>query len=616
MKARLKLFPTVLALIFLLSVFSLGAAADVKYDAHDVEKFRAFLEETDADGVTNGSKINALYDPDDPSTWTGEGFSEYKSGVNWNEDGRAAAFYCARDDNESVVYGDFDVSGCDALEYVDIYGAAIESANFDGCTSLSELTMCYPEVPLEQIDLSANTALTRIILSYNALTELDLSGSPNLAYLWVENNKLSRLDLSANPNLTRLVARDNNLTELDLSGSPNLTYLSVEGNKLPRLDLSANPNLTQLVAKDNNLTELDLSGSPNLIQLFVEDNNLTELDISNNMKLITIICERNSIKEIDLTGHSELIELRCNYNELTALNTSECPELIYLQFNYNNIGSIDLSQNLKLISLDCGGNSLTELDVSGLTGLWKIECWENELTSLDLRDTGIQILYCFDNMLEQILFPGNPNVLWLNCKNNRLSSLDVENMPNLYGFDGDGNLFEELLISLNSDDFSCIGNPMRHLSVRHSSGSFELFVEGNGTIGAYYNYELMKYIARAEAGDGETFLGWYDENGNLASETADYALDSADSTLYARFSVSGEPTPTPSAPVIDPTEAPVGPTQAPVDPTQAPVDPTQAPADPDDPTPPTTGAVSLIYIGLAVAAGGASAMLLRRKSGR
>ena len=545
MKARLKLFPTVLALIFLLSVFSLGAAADVKYDAHDVEKFRAFLEETDADGVTNGSKINALYDPDDPSTWTGEGFSEYKSGVNWNEDGRAAAFYCARDDNESVVYGDFDVSGCDALEYVDIYGAAIESANFDGCTSLSELTMCYPEVPLEQIDLSANTALTRIILSYNALTELDLSGSPNL------------------------------------------TYLSVEGNKLPRLDLSANPNLTQLVAKDNNLTELDLSGSPNLIQLFVEDNNLTELDISNNMKLITIICERNSIKEIDLTGHSELIELRCNYNELTALNTSECPELIYLQFNYNNIGSIDLSQNLKLISLDCGGNSLTELDVSGLTGLWKIECWENELTSLDLRDTGIQILYCFDNMLEQILFPGNPNVLWLNCKNNRLSSLDVENMPNLYGFDGDGNLFEELLISLNSDDFSCIGNPMRHLSVRHSSGSFELFVEGNGTIGAYYNYELMKYIARAEAGDGETFLGWYDENGNLASEAADYALDSADSALYARFSVN----------VIDPTEEPADP-------------------DPDDPTPPTAGTISLICIGLAVAAGGASAMLLRRKSGR
>ena len=128
---------------------------------------------------------------------------------------------------------------------------------------------------------------------------------------------------------------------------------------------------------------------------------------------------------------------------------------------------------------------------------------------------------------------------------------------------------------------------MRHLSVRHSSGSFELFVEGNGTIGAYYNYELMKYIARAEAGDGETFLGWYDENGNLASEAADYALDSADSALYARFSVN----------VIDPTEEPADP-------------------DPDDPTPPTAGTISLICIGLAVAAGGASAMLLRRKSGR
>ena len=554
MKTRLKLFPTVLALIFLLSVFSLGAAADVKYDAHDVEKFRAFLEETDADGVTNGSKINALYDPNDPSTWTGEGFSEYKSGVNWNEDGRAAAFYCASYDN-GVVYGDFDVSNCDALEYVYIYGAAIESVNFDGCTSLSELTMCYPEVPLEQIDLSGNTALTSIILNDNALMELDLSGNTDLTHLFVEGN---------------------------------------------------------------NLTGLDLSGNPNLTHLFVDDNDLTELDISNNMKLVHIMCERNSIKEIDLTGHSELVDLYCNYNELTALNTSECPELIYLQFNYNNIESIDLSQNPEITSLGCAGNGLTELNVSGLTELWEIACQENELTSLDLRDTGIEVLYCFDNMLEQILFPENSNILGVHCQNNRLSSLDLKNTRNLSTFNGDGNLFEELIISLNSDDFSCIGNPMRHLSVRHNSGSFELFVEGNGTIGAYYNYELMKHIAMAEAGDGETFLGWYDENGNLASEAADYALDGADSTLYARFSVSGEPTPTPSAPVIDPTEAPVGPTQAPVDPTQAPVDPTQAPVDPDpdDPTPPTTGAVSLICIGLAVAAGGASAMLLRRKSGR
>ena len=533
MKARLKLFPTVLALIFLLSVFSLGTAADVNYDAHDAEKFRAFLEETDADGVTNGSKINALYDPNDPSTWTGEGFSEYKSGVNWNEDGRAAAFYCASYDN-GVVYGDFDVSNCDALEYVYIYGAAIESVNFDGCTSLSELTMCYPEVPLEQIDLSGNTALTRIILN------------------------------------------------------------------------------------DNALTELDLSGSPNLIQLLVEGNKLSELDISSNMKLALIMCERNSIKEIDLTGHSELIELHCDYNELTYLDTSECPQLYNLQFNYNNIESINLSQNPEIAALGCAGNGVKELSVSGLSELWMLECQENELTSLDLRDTGIEVLYCFDNMLEQILFPENSNILGVHCQNNRLSSLDLKNTRNLSTFNGDGNLFEELIISLNSDDFSCIGNPMRHLSVRHNSGSFELFVEGNGTIGAYYNYELMKHIAMAEAGDGETFLGWYDENGNLASGAADYALDSADSALYARFSVSGEPTPTPSAPVIDPTEAPVGPTQAPVDPTQAPVDPTQAPVDPDpdDPTPPTTGAVSLICIGLAVAAGGASAMLLRRKSGR
>ena len=222
MKTRLKLFPTVLALIFLLSVFSLGAAADVKYDAHDVEKFRAFLEETDADGITNGSKLSASYDPDDPSTWTGEGdgFTKYKYGVNWNEDGRAVAFYCDSYIN-GVVYGDFDVSGCDALEYVNIYGAAIESANFAGCSSLSELTMYYPEVPLEQIDLSGNTALTRIILNDNALTELDLSGSPNLIQLLVEGNKLSELDISSNMKLALIMCERNSIKEIDLTATAN-----------------------------------------------------------------------------------------------------------------------------------------------------------------------------------------------------------------------------------------------------------------------------------------------------------------------------------------------------------------------------------------------------------
>ena len=551
MKVRLKLIPTVLALIFLLNVFSLGATADVKYNAHDVEKFRAFLEETDANGVTNGSKINALYDPDDPSTWNREDQGcSYKLGVNWNEDGRAVAFSCDYG-VRAVVYGDFDVSGCDALEYVIAYGAAFESMNFDGCTSLSRLMMYSPEVPLEQIDLSTNTALTKIVLNNNALTELDLSGNPNLTQISVEYNELSKLHLSGNSNLTQLSAKDNKLTELDLSGSPNLTYLSVDDNKL------------------------------------------TELDVSNNMKLMTISCERNSIKDIDLTGLSELIELRCNYNELTAIDMSQCPELRHLQFNRNNIESIDLSQNLKLVTLDCAGNSLTELNVSGLTELWEIECQSNELTSLDLRDTSINVLFCSGNKLQQILFPENFNLLRLYCQNNRLSSLDFEYIPKLYSFNGDGNLFEELLFSSKVTEFSCLGNPMRHLSLWHDSGSVELFAQGNGAIGAFYDYDIMKYMARAEANDGETFLGWYDESGNLVSEEADYALDSTDCILYARFSES-VPTSTPSA-----------------DPTQAPVD-----QDPDNPTPPITGAISLICIGLAVAAGGATAVFFHRKGRR
>ena len=61
------------------------------------------------------------------------------------------------------------------------------------------------------LDVSKNTALTRLVASSNKLTTLDVSNNTALTYLYVYNNQLTTLDVSNNTALTYLNANDNQL---------------------------------------------------------------------------------------------------------------------------------------------------------------------------------------------------------------------------------------------------------------------------------------------------------------------------------------------------------------------------------------------------------------------
>ncbi len=176
------------------------------YNDNDYQKLVAFLELEDENGVKNGEKISANYDPADPVTWYG---------VEWDQ-GRVFRFYC----EDSFLIGDLDLSGCAALE--------------------------------------------TLYCGWNELTGLDVSGCAALVYLYCNENALTELDVSANTRLHELYCYGNALTKLDLSANTVLRYLYCSGNALTELDVSANTELWDLSCSGNMLTELDLSNNPNL----------------------------------------------------------------------------------------------------------------------------------------------------------------------------------------------------------------------------------------------------------------------------------------------------------------------------------------------------------------
>ena len=71
------------------------------------------------------------------------------------------------------------------------------------------------------------TNLTRLSVSYNQLTNLDVSNLTNLEELFVWGNQLTSLDVSNLVNLTRLDIGRNQFKSIDVSNLLNLTTLNI-----------------------------------------------------------------------------------------------------------------------------------------------------------------------------------------------------------------------------------------------------------------------------------------------------------------------------------------------------------------------------------------------------
>ena len=132
-------------------------------------------------------------------------------------------------------------------------------------------------------------SVTSLSVSYDGLTDLDVSSLTNLTSLDCSSNELTSLDVSS---LTKL-------TDLDCGSNYGLT------------DMKFPSGLTDLDCSYCNLTNLNVSSLENLTSLWCQSNNLTSLDVSPLKKLKWLYCFKNQMSALDVSELSSLSTLGC-----------------------------------------------------------------------------------------------------------------------------------------------------------------------------------------------------------------------------------------------------------------------------------------------------------------
>ena len=125
-------------------------------------------------------------------------------------------------------------------------------------------------------------------------------------------------------------------------------------------------------------------------------------------------------------------------------------QIVVWNMDIRNLYGIQFFPNLKY--LNCNGNQLTSLDVHENTALEYLSCAENQLTSLDVRqNAALQSLYCYNNQLTSLDVSKNTALEELSCNQNKLSSLDVSNNTALDELYCAKNQLTELDVSKNTE---------------------------------------------------------------------------------------------------------------------------------------------------------------------
>ena len=215
-----------------------------------------------------------------------------------------------------------------------------------------------------------------------------------------------------------------------------------------------------------------------------------------------------------------------------AFSAVDCPELRTVNFNDTLVSSAEFSgcEKLKnvlisesmledfsagacdsLKTVDLRGNRIESICLSGHPLLYLINLNDNRLTGFEAEDCPLlRDLRLANNLLTGLDLSEFEELRELNVNGNRLTELDVSSNPLLHLVAACENRFTEL-------DFS--GTAMRMQSVK---------ALGPGVVGyeAYFYEEVSEtpetHFVHAEPLEGYRFAGWFNENGRLISEEADF----------------------------------------------------------------------------------------------
>ena len=327
-----------------------------------------------AQGVTEGEATVTVFSAAYPSVKQTCIVTVFAGGTLTNTDLIKAV------ENERTMNWSKDENGC----------VPLTTANLEEIRRVTYLYIAYYSFSTDEEDVRLTdlsgieyfTGLTSLTLYGHQITEMpDLAPLENLRTFGLNSNETSEGVRSLPegffsklpPSVTSLSVSYDGLTDLDVSSLTNLTSLDCSSNELTSLDVSSLTKLTDLDCSSNELTSLDVSSLTNLTDLDVSGNGLTTLDVSSLTNLKTLRCSSNKLTSLG-TLPSGLTSLTCSYNDLTSLDVSSLTDLTSLSCYSNDLTSLDVSSLTNLRTLSCYDNQMSALDVSMLSSLRTLEC--------------------------------------------------------------------------------------------------------------------------------------------------------------------------------------------------------------------------------------------------
>lgn len=407
--------------------------------------------------------------------------------------------------------GEISLLEAKSVKKIDIAATLLQVKSLAGVeyfTNLEELDCSYNRITT--LDLSANTALTKINVCNNRLTSLtlpvsatevdasvnqlsvlDVSKALGLVSLNVATNKLSVINVSQNKSLTTLDVSGNALTALDVTKLLLLSKLSCADNALSVIDLSRNTALTSLDCHGNSLTGLDLTKCAALTSLDCGENSLTAIYLGTD-KLKTFDCANNALTGLSLTAQTLLTTLDCSHNSLTQLYITKCAALTTLDCSYNNLSSLDISARPSLTSLDCSHNaSLVKLWVKDEAQQSKVAITKDDTTTIYYNNGGLYIpdtalkAYLVNNYDDngdgEISIAESDNITMVNCSGKGVADLTgLEACTNLVTLNCSENSISTIHLPslLQLRTLTCNDNPIEHINLDNCSALQYLNLQG------------------------------------------------------------------------------------------------------------------------------------------
>ena len=314
-------------------------------------------------------------------------------------------------------------------------------------------------------------------------------GDAQLTHLHCYQNDLSNLELTNCGKLTKMWCDENFLTTLDLTNCPKLTDLSCSKNPLSALNITKCAELINLDCSYTSLIDLDITNCPKLkfISVFYQISTLPvaridddKLSIKNPVTLAGAEVRFENISHGGIyTGDSIVWERTRESGEVTFDFTAELPEGIegdplsgtaiqpwtktklsekmqtWLQapivtmttrsdsikicVKWTGTGRL-MANGVELINADTIENiiypSIDGLIVVTATGeaqLTHLDCHNNSLSVLELNNCPMLThLYCNSNFVSVLDVTKCPVLTEINCSYNySLTTLDVANCPEL-----------------------------------------------------------------------------------------------------------------------------------------------------------------------------------------